>query len=256
MNRHNQNRIVIMGATSGLGRRLALRYIEAGWTAGLAGRNIGRLEELQSVAPDRVEIERIDITCDDAVERLGILIEKIGGMNVYLHCSGILTDEDELTEDSQSRVIATNTMGFAVMTSAAYRYFRDNNGSIADRRQIAAITSIAGIRGLAELPGYSASKAFDIHYLEALRQRADARGLSLAVTDIRPGWTRTPLLSSGRRYLLEMDEKRVADLIYRAIERKSGNVVIGMRWKVLTTLQRMLPAGIWKKIHLPLWRDK
>lgn len=251
-----------MGASSGLGKRLAEKYILAGWKVGLAARNIEKLKaialDFKNISPryfENIEVARIDITQKDAPEKLEDLIGRLGGMNVYLHCSGILADEESLSEKSQNGVIATNAVGFARMVSAAYRYFRDNKESDGGRRQIAAVSSIAGIRGLSQLPAYSASKAFDTHYLEALRQRADAERLDLTVTDIKPGWTRTPLLSSGRRYMMEMDESRVVEKIFKAIENCRSSSVIGKRWKILTAIERVIPSLIWTRLHLPLWRD-
>lgn len=259
MEKKEKRNIVIMGATSGLGRRLAEAYIVSDWRVGVAGRNVGKLEELCRLAPERVEMAQIDITRDEAAGRLLQLVERLGGMDVYVHCSGILTDEEELSEESQMKVINTNAKGFAGMISAAYRYFsnRQHKESATGNRQryqIAAISSIAGIRGLAQLPAYSAAKAFDIHYLEALRQRADAEGLRLKITDIRPGWTRTPLLNAERKYMLEMDEEDVAKKIFKVINRGSNKSVIGKRWKVLTGLQRNLPTWLWTRLHLPLWK--
>ena len=82
-------RIVIVGATSGIGLEVARLCIRAGWRVGAAGRRKEALEALRSEAPGQVETETIDITRDDAPERLARLVERLGGMEIYFHASGI-----------------------------------------------------------------------------------------------------------------------------------------------------------------------
>lgn len=238
-----------MGATSGLGRALAERYIDAGWIVGVAGRNQPSLRELSEIAPERVIPSQIDILSEDAPEKLLNLIEECGGMDIYLHCSGIALLDKEPSIDSEVQICETNAVGFTRMCIAAYRYFESTrrNG------RLVAISSIAGIRGLESMPAYSASKAYDSVLLEALRQKSRSQGLPLRVVDIKPGWTRTPLLSKGKHYLFEMDADLVADKIYRASTKAKRSVVVGLRWKVITTLERMVPSCIWERIHIPLW---
>ena len=72
-------RIVIVGATSGIGLEVARLCIRAGWRVGAAGRRKEALEALRSEAPGQVETETIDITRDDAPERLARLVERLGG---------------------------------------------------------------------------------------------------------------------------------------------------------------------------------
>ena len=64
------NRIVILGATSGIGLEIAKLYIAAGWQVGAAGRRTENLEALRAAAPDRVKIRSIDITAPEAEELL------------------------------------------------------------------------------------------------------------------------------------------------------------------------------------------
>lgn len=246
-------RIIIVGASSGLGRGLAERYIKAGNIVGVSARNVAALEELKALAPERVYVEKIDITSGDAPVRLEHLISQTGGIDIYLHCSGIFRDEDSLEEKSQVSVVQTNVTGFVRMISWVYNYFKKNSGEEGNK-QIAAISSIAGVRGLGELPAYSASKAFDSAYLEALRQKAHKERLHINITDIKPGWTRTPLLDKGRTYLLEMDSDRVTDEIFKAINKKRSVSVIGLRWKILTGVERIMPRWLWERLHLPLWK--
>lgn len=241
-----------MGATSGLGRALAERYIKAGWKVGVAGRNEAVLSQLAEIAPDQIETARIDILNKNAGELLNRLVESCGGMDIYLHCSGIALLNEELNIDTEVRICETNAVGFTRMCEAAYHYFKASRHP----GRLVAISSIAGTRGLEQLPAYSASKAYDSVLLEALRQRAHNQKLPLRIVDIKPGWTRTPLLEADKEYLLEMDTDKVADLIFKASLLAKRSVTIGLRWKILTSLQRIVPKGIWEKIHLPLWREK
>ncbi len=246
-----QKRIVIVGATSGLGRGVAEKFIEAGWIVGVAGRNQRALTELKENCPSRVYAAEIDIMSTDGPARLMALIEQMGGMDIYLHCSGILRADDEsLSIEDEVLTTETNAVGFTRMVTAAYKYF------YATRRpgRLVAISSIAGIRGLEALPAYSASKAYDSTLLEALRQRSRRDKLPLRIVDIKPGWTRTPLLNAGRKYLLEMDAERVVRSVFNATLHARRSKIIGLRWKILTALERLLPAWIYERLHLNFWK--
>ncbi|MDE6513771.1 MAG: SDR family NAD(P)-dependent oxidoreductase [Muribaculaceae bacterium] len=240
-----EKKIVIMGATSGLGLNLAKMFVAAGWKVGACGRNESALARLKAQEPSRIVTAAIDITAGDAPERLERLIAELGGMDIYFHGSGILRESDfEAT-------IATNVGGFTRMINAAYDYFSLSR----QPARIVAISSIAGTRGLAELACYSATKAYDATFLEAMRQRAHKERLPLRIVDIRPGWTRTPLLDGDKHYLFEMDEETVCCGIFRATLRSRRVAIIGLRWQLLCALQHFVPAWLWERIHLPLWRD-
>lgn len=71
--------VIIMGASSGIGLELAKLYIKAGHRVGLAARRQERLEELRALAPERVEVARIDLERADALELLDDLSERLGG---------------------------------------------------------------------------------------------------------------------------------------------------------------------------------
>ncbi|MDE6534802.1 MAG: SDR family NAD(P)-dependent oxidoreductase [Muribaculaceae bacterium] len=244
-------RILIMGATSGLGRGVAERFIADGWTVGVAGRNRQALESLQGLAPDRVFTGAIDIMSESAPKEMLELVTRMGGIDIYLHCSGILRADDESMPIADEVLTAeTNAVGFTRMVGTAYKYFETSGR----KGRLVAISSIAGIRGLESLPAYSASKAYDSTLLEALRQRSRRDGLGLKIVDIKPGWTRTPLLNSGRKYLLEMDAERVIKSVYKATLYARRSVTIGLRWKILTALERLVPAWIYERLHLNLWK--
>lgn len=235
---------MIMGATSGLGLNLAKMFVAAGWKVGACGRNESALARLKALEPSRIVTAAIDVTAADAPDKLEALVDELGGMDIYFHGSGILRESDYVA------TIETNVGGFTRMINAAYDYFSRRK----QPARIVAISSIAGTRGLAELACYSATKAYDATFLEALRQRAHKEHLPLRIVDIRPGWTRTPLLDGDKHYLFEMDEQTVCRGIFRATLRARRIAIIGLRWQLLCAVQRLMPGWMWERIHLPLWR--
>ncbi|MDE6557284.1 MAG: SDR family NAD(P)-dependent oxidoreductase, partial [Duncaniella sp.] len=104
--------IVIMGATSGIGRGVAEIYARAGWRVGAAGRNRKALDELKKAYPDSVETAEIDITFSDAPGRLLRLIRDLGGMDIYFHASGIYFDNPDLNLGHEIAIARTNVTGF------------------------------------------------------------------------------------------------------------------------------------------------
>lgn len=163
------NRIVILGATSGIGLEIAKLYIAAGWQVGAAGRRTENLEALRAAAPDRVKIRSIDITAPEAEERLLRLIADLGGCDLLLHCAGIGYNNPQLDAAREIATAETNTVGFTRIMDTAFDYFRRQGGG-----HLAAISSIAGTKGLGATAAYSASKRYQNTYLDALAQLTDA----------------------------------------------------------------------------------
>lgn len=167
-------RIVIVGATSGIGLEVAKLCIQAGWQIGAAGRREEALEKLRTQAPDLIVTESLDITRDDAPEHLSRLIDKLGGMDIYLHCSGIGKRNTELHPDIEIDTLRTNGEGFVRMVTAAFGYFRAHGGG-----HLAVISSIAGTKGLGSAPAYSATKRMQNTYIDALSQLAHMERLNI-----------------------------------------------------------------------------
>lgn len=241
-------KIIIIGASSGIGLHFAEALLSRGVKVGLAARHTRVLHELKLKYPDLVEYEAIDITHPSAVEKLNKLIDKLGGMDIYFHSSGIGYSNISLDPETEAKVVRTNSEGFARMTSAAYRYFYSNG----IRGQIAAITSVAGTNGIARLAAYSASKKFCQTYLTALEQLSNNERAGVIFTDLRPGWVRTPLISADAKYPMEMDVDYVVNLIIKAIAQRRRVAVIDWRWNVVVGLWRLLPNAIWTHVNMPV----
>ena len=143
------SKAIIIGASSGIGLEVARLFIQRGWKVGVAAR---RLDLLQTIGA--AEVEQIDVTHADATEKLQALINRLGGMDLFFYASGIGFQNRELAPDIELATVETNGLGFTRMIGCAYRYFAQQG-----RGHIAAISSIAGTKGLGPAPAYSATKA-------------------------------------------------------------------------------------------------
>lgn len=236
---------VVVGASSGMGNEVVRLLLDDGWTVGLAARRIEPLEALAKDYPGRVFVKKIDVTADDAGQLLQKLIEDTGGMELYFHAAGVGWQNHTLQEDKEINTITTNGLGFTRMVGVAYRYFAENGGG-----HIAVISSIAGTKGLGAAPAYSATKAFQNVYIQALEQQAHMRRLNIRFTDIRPGFVRTALLDDGTRYPLLMDSKKVAKEIVTSLYKHCHVRVIDWRYRILTFLWRLLPNWLWRRLSI------
>ncbi len=239
-------RAVIMGATSGMGQEVASILAGKGWKIGVAGRREEKLKELQQLFPQNIEYQVIDIEKENAPEHLLSLIDKIGGMDLYFHGSGVGWHNGELDLSKELKTVSTNALGFTRMVDSAWHYFRQKGEG-----HIAVISAIAGVKGLGPAPSYSATKSFDNTYIQALAQLSRSSGLKIRFTDIRPGFVDTPLLDTSKHhYPMLMDQKKVARKIVRAVERKKRVAVIDWRYRILVFFWRLIPNCIWERIKL------
>lgn len=245
-----------MGATSGIGMEVAKLLAERGWLVGIAGRRVERLEAMKQGHEGIVCWQQIDVTSADAPQSLLQLIEKLGGMDLYFHSSGIGWQNCELDIDKELKTVGTNGVGFVRMVGTAFNWLAEkgcpssSNGTASARppyKQIACITSIAGTKGLGAAPAYSATKRFQSHYLECLSQQARMRHLDISITDIRPGFVKTDLIS-GSDYPLQLNAKDVAGSIVKAVEKGKGVKVIDWRYALLVFFWRLIPRWLWTRM--------
>lgn len=233
-----------MGATSGIGLRVAEIFAKAGWMVGAAGRKEEALRDLQSKFPEKVRYARIDIDDHEAPAKMRDLIGRLGGMDIYFHVSGIYFENEALVTEREISVARTNVVGFTRMVDTAFRYFRSHGG----RGRIAAVTSVAGTNGIGAMAAYSASKRYQQTYLTALDQLAHIQNLDISFTDIRPGWIRTPLLDPDKVYPMTMTLDHAVACIIRAIIERKRVCTIDWKWDLVVKAWQLLPSRIWERI--------
>ena len=254
---------IVMGATSGIGMEVAKLLAAKGWQVGIAGRRIERLQALISQGGITC-YQQIDVTSPDAPAQLLELIDKLGGMDLYFHSSGIGWQNNSLDIEKEMKTLETNGLGFTRMVDTAFNWFATQsstpiNNSVSESKKkanlayqnfrIACITSIAGTKGLGAAPAYSATKRFQNHYLECLSQQARMRHLPIAITDIRPGFVKTDLIA-GSSYPLQLKPEDVAKHIVSAIENGKEVKVIDWRYDILVFLWRLIPRWLWTRLRI------
>ncbi|MFI3292543.1 MAG: SDR family NAD(P)-dependent oxidoreductase [Rikenellaceae bacterium] len=237
--------IIIVGASSGIGAELARQFIGLGWRVGIASRRTEPLMQIAKLAPDRVFTAQIDVCDEDAPQHFKSLIDKMGGIDVYLHSTGIGHQNKELTPQIEIDTLRTNGEGFVRMITAAFNYFRERG----EGGHIAAITSVAGTRGGGNAPAYSATKAMQSTYLQGLAQLSNTEGLKISITDILPGFVATPLIGDCP-YPMVMGVEPVSRKIVRAILSRRRRVVIDWRYAMLIAVWKLIPRCVWERMKL------
>lgn len=244
-----KQKAIVMGASSGLGMEVAKRLIRDGWQVGLAARRVEILETLGEAHADRPVVARIDVTADDAAEKMRALIEKLGGVDLYFHASGIGKQNPELDADIEQNTIQTNGLGFARMVGEVFRWMATHGGG-----HIAVISSIAGTKGLGPAASYSATKSFQGTYIQALEQLANNRKLNIRFTDLRPGFVDTDLIR-GSHFPMTLSVDEVADEMMAAISHGMHVRIIDWRWRIVVKLWRLLPSFVWRRLRLTGAKD-
>ena len=238
-------RAIVIGASSGIGREVSRLLLADGWTVGVAARREDRLLELKASSPDNVEVMRIDVTAADAGERLLEFVKRLGGVSLFVYCSGVGWQNAGLEPAPELATVDVNVKGFTAMVGTMFNYMAANLGG-----DIAVISSVAGTKGLGVAPSYSASKVYQNTYIQALEQLSNMRRLHIRFTDIRPGFVDTDLLSGGGHYPMLMDKTVVARHIVRAIYAHRHVCVIDWRYRVLVALWRAMPSWLWRKLNI------
>ncbi len=113
---------IVMGATSGIGMEVAKLLAAKGWQVGIAGRRIERLQALISQGGITC-YQQIDVTSPDAPAQLLELIDKLGGMDLYFHSSGIGWQNNSLDIEKEMKTLETNGLGFTRMVDTAFNWF-------------------------------------------------------------------------------------------------------------------------------------
>lgn len=235
---------IIIGATSGIGRELAIQMTAKGYELGITGRRAELLETLNAELGGKAHLKVMDITSfEEARQQLFDLIAAMGGVDIVVINSGV--GDMSLRWDIEQNIINTNATGFAAMANAAFYYFSKNGGG-----QIVGISSVAAERAGGLSPSYHATKVFASRYMDGLRLHAKRKKLPITITDIRPGFVKTPMTDRNdpkQMVWMASVEKATAQIL-TAIENKQRLAYITRRWAIAAWIMRNMPEWLYARL--------
>jgi len=210
-------RVVISGASSGLGLALARHYLMSGALVGVIARRDELLRVLAVEFPGQVYCYVLDVR-DAAGLQLAAanFIAQVGVPDVVIANAGVSVGTlTEYAEDMDAfrQVMDINVLGMVQTFQPFVAAMRDVR-----RGTLVGIASVAGIRGLPGAGAYSASKAAAISYLESLR--VELHGSGVKVVTICPGYIKTAMtVVNPYRMPFILDAGDAAGRMVRSIER-------------------------------------
>lgn len=244
-----RGRVVVTGASSGIGRALALEYAGPGARLVLVGRDEARLAQAAAAAREKgaeVVAARLDVRdraamesflrAEDARDEIGLVVANAGAT------TGL--EPGELYEDPEAvrALLAVNLYGVLNTVEPLLGAMCARG-----RGQIAMVGSMAGLRGLPYAPAYCVSKAGVHAYAESLRGRLERAGVTVSL--IVAGFVKTPLNDSIETMKpLEMSDAQAARIIRRGLDRGRATIAFPLALYAATRLSRVLPARLVDRI--------
>lgn len=235
-------KVIIVGATSGIGRALAILYAKNHWLVGVTGRRKHLLDSLQTEFPDNILKECFDVTKDENIDCIKNLLQQLGGLDLLIYNSGYGQPSKSLDWEIEHLTTRTNVNGFIEITNYIFNHFL-----LEGKGHIAATSSVAANRGNSLAPAYSASKAFVTTYMEGLYIKTKRLKLPIFITDIQPGFVNTGMAKAEQKFWVASVEK-AAMQIFSAIENKKRKAYITRRWWIVARLMKLMPVFIYRRI--------
>ena len=175
-------------------------------------------------------------------EPINTLLKEFGHLDLAIMCAGVGDINATLDYAIERPAIDTNVVGWTYVIDRLYCIFEQQGYG-----HLVAITSAGGLRGEPTAPAYSATKAYQINYMEAIRKKAFRNGGCITVTDVRPGLVDTAM-AKGEGLFWVMPVDKVATQIIAAISKKKSKVYVTKRWHILAIIYRSLPFYIFKRL--------
>jgi short-subunit dehydrogenase len=235
---------ILFGASSGIGRALAILLAKNGYRVVITGRRKALLEELRKTNPDAFIAQSFDVKESQEIDRFfSSITTKLKTIDLVIHCAGIGYENPELEWEKEEHTIKVNVLAATQIYDLAFNLFKKQGFG-----HLVSISSIAALRGNRFAPSYFASKAYQVNYLESLYFKTkEIKSNKVYVTDVRPGYVNTRMaLGEGIFWMASLN--KASKQIYGAIKKKKRRVYISKRWILIAWVLKITPSWIMKKV--------
>ncbi len=256
--------VLITGASSGIGRALALQLAQSNITLHLAGRRVSALVEVADMCSRRgsiVHTKLIDV-CDR--QKMDAWIKSVGSLDLVLVCAGISTipHEDNQTNSipeslqQVEQIMQTNIFGVLNTVLPALEVMKDQKCNVENLRgRIAVMSSIAGFFASAWAPSYCASKAAIDRFIAA--SGAGWKQYGIQLTSICCGFVTTPMTQRNKFYMPgKISADQAAQLILTGIEAQKRRVIFPYWLIIIARVIDLIPISFLEKIYLPYLQEQ
>ena len=232
---------IIVGGTSGIGYGVAKMLVANNYKVIATGVRKDKVTKLQLLNQKNITIKHLDCLTEGPSEEIRKFVEILGGLDLLIFSAGIGNLNKDLGYEVENNANKVNVLAFTEIANWSYKFFENQSHG-----HFVAITSISGLIGYREAPAYHAAKAYQINYLEGLKQRAyKARKKKqlIYVTDIRPGFVKTRMTKGKKTFWLASQEE-AANQIFQLMKKKKTCGYITGRWKIVALLIKLLPTWL------------
>lgn len=233
-------KIIIIGATSGIGEALARQCVEKEYIVGATGRRVNRLESMKRDLGNYFNYTEMDVTDHEkSKKQLHALIRQMGGMDIIVLNAGISNYPASSITAMEQKIIDVNVSGFVQLFGEAFQYFRSQGYG-----QIVGVSSIASLFGSSRAAPYSASKSFISTYMQAYRQRCNSLRENIFITDVKPGFVKSEM-TEGKKGMFWVGETDTAvKQMLKDIEKKKSYSYVTRRWRLVAWLLKLTPNWV------------
>lgn len=242
--------VVITGASSGIGKALALEFAQRGYHLGLAARRLDKLEALRTEILSmpgcqnlQIEVIELDVNETDKVgPALQVLFNNLKKVDVAIVNAGVnkLTGVGRGQLADELGLVQTNLLGAIATVNAAVEWFKQTGGG-----HVVGISSLASLTPIPKQAAYCATKAGFSMYLDAAA--IELKKYKIDITKILPGFVKTDIVDDMDKFPFLVSAEQAAREMANHIEkRRSVGVVPGYPWKILKPLLANMPSGVWR----------
>lgn len=237
-------RVIVVGASSGIGEALAERYARRGAQVVALARRQDRLDALADRCGPKVLPMVHDVSQADGVAgAFAAARSALGGLDMLIYATGVMhpVTEERWSEADDRDMMQVNLVGAVAWLALGCQHFIEQGAGT-----LVGISSVAGDRGRRTNPGYTASKAGMTAYLEALRNRSARHGVR--VVTIKPGPVATAM-TEGRKLPLLIDLEPAVDAILRVLDGTRERAYVPSIWAPIMTAVRLTPSAIFRHLN-------